>query len=110
MPDGKNSNHGKFDADGVAAFLRLHHPVATANNVCARSGISASTVDKWLRGLSAPSPDHLATLTAAYGPDFLASAFPGAAPWLEQEATKRELRAAVDALRSTLARAELLAG
>lgn len=56
MPDGKNSNHGKFDADGVAAFLRLHHPVATANNVCARSGISASTVDKWLRGLSAPSP------------------------------------------------------
>jgi hypothetical protein len=78
-----------FSMDRATGFLRRLHPAATALNVQADTGIAESTVDNWLRDRSRMRADHLGTLIAVYGPDFLAAAFPAAAPWL-QEGRARE--------------------
>lgn len=108
MPDIKNSRPGKFDGAGAIAFLRRAFPQATAQHVSAVTGISSSTVDKWLRGISAPGADHLSLLVAAFGPRFLAVAFPVTAPWLAAEEVRRDVRQALTQLRGTIERARRL--
>ena len=110
MPDIKNSKPGKFDADAAIAFLRRAFPAATAQNVSAVTGIPASTVDKWLRGISAPDSDNLCILAAAFGPRFLAAAMPVARPWLEAETVRHELETAIDRLNGTIRKVRRLAG
>lgn len=109
MPDTRFSKTG-FDGQASIAFLRRAFPQATANNVSAVTAIPASTIDKWLRGLSAPSSAHLGAMAAAFGPAFLAAAFPVAAPWLARQQVHHELAGAIDTLRGAIERAEKLAG
>lgn len=95
MLDVKNSKFGKFDGAAVARFLRQAFPTGTAQNVSTMTGIPTSTVDKWLRGDAAPSSAHLGILAGAFGPGFLAAAFPVARPWLEPERRHERVAQAV---------------
>ena len=81
-----------FNREGFAAFLRKLYPYDTAANVAADIEISDRTVDNWISLSSEPRASALLRLTAAYGPDVLASASRDAPPWLD--AASREVRMA----------------
>lgn len=72
-----------FNREGFAAFLRKLYPYDTAANVAADIEISDRTVDNWISLTSEPRASALLRLTAAYGPDVLASAYRDAPPWLD---------------------------
>lgn len=91
----------------VIAFLRQRHPIKTADNVAADSGVPAGTVQKWLDRGSAPSVVHFARLVSAYGPDVAALAFASPPAWLDHaQRTERAaiLRAEIAAREAMLAR------
>lgn len=91
----------------MIAFLRRQHPVKTADNVAADSGVPAGTVQKWLDRGSAPSVVHFARLVSAYGPDFLATAFASPPAWLSQAVRDERaatLKAEIAAREAMLAR------
>lgn len=89
----------------VVSFLRSIHPVKTTESVAAETGISSSTVAKWLERSSVPGGLAILRLAAAYGPEFLVAVYPKAPAWLrdshrryrieqierQQEALEREL-------------------
>ena len=71
----------RFSRDGLARFLRAAFPHATAKQVEHATGVSASTVDNWLREATAPTADHMAVLFAVFGPAILAVAWPVTRHW-----------------------------
>lgn len=89
----------------VVTFLRMRHPVKTADNVAADTGIPVNTIKTWLQRSSAPDAEGYTLLWVAYGPEFLA-ALPDRPPaWLQdirraQEAA--QLKAEIAALTSKL--------
>ena len=66
-------------AERILAFLRARHPSKMADCVSAETGVSANTIRALDERGSAPSVAILYRLSAAYGPDFLAAAFPALA-------------------------------
>lgn len=94
-------------ADRVAAFLRRLHPIKTAENVAADTGLNADTVQKWLDRGSMPSAVGLIYLVGAYGPDFLSACMGDRAPeWLTaagQDAELARLKAEREALDARIA-------
>jgi hypothetical protein len=101
------SRRGLSLGERVAAFLRLRHPVKTADNVSADTGIPVNTVKTWLQRASAPDAEGYTLLWLAYGPDFLAVLADGRAPqWLQQARRDHEaaaLKAEIAALKTKLA-------
>src|SRR6185295_17804437 len=80
----------------VVEFLRARHPVKTADNISAETGIGAWTIAKWLERASVPGGIAILRLAAAYGPEFLLAAYPKAPAWLDAAARAQRL-AALDA-------------
>lgn len=76
-----------LDMDALVRFLREAFPTATALNTECAAGVPAATVENWLRGRSTASGAHLGALATAFGPAFLAAAFPGV-----RIALKRQVR------------------
>jgi len=84
-------------ADRIVDFLRRIHPVKTAENVAADSGLHVDTIQKWIDRGSAPSLVGILTLTGAYGPDVLVAAYGERSPmWLTRIA-KAERAARIEA-------------
>ena len=92
----KSPKAGGIDPQALNAHLRRRHPVKTAACVAAAIGASERTVEKWLEGASLPSAGWFCRLIAAYGPEFLAAALPGALGWLSA-ARRLERLAALEA-------------
>lgn len=101
------SRRGLSLGERVSAFLRLRHPLKTADNVAADTGIPVNTVKTWLQRGSAPDADGYTLLWLAYGPEFLAVLADGRAPqWLLQARRQHEaaaLKAEIAALKTKLA-------
>ncbi len=97
-------------AERIIAFLRDQHPLKTAENVAADTGLSAETVQTWIDRGSAPNVVGMIYLVGAYGPEFLAAAMGDRAPqWLTAAGQDAEL-ARLDAEMAALkARREALA-
>lgn len=80
----------------VAAFLRLQHPVKTAQQVEALSSaggrppISADTVSKWLEGASAPAGPFFLRLVQIYGAELVLFVDPDATPHSLRDAARSE--------------------
>lgn len=91
------------DAERVCAFLRAKHPVKTAANVSADTGIAAKTVEKWLERTSSPSWPHGLLLVTAYGPEFLCAVMKHPPGWMTEDG-RAERRARVTAQMAALAR------
>jgi ribosomal protein S16 len=91
---GKFSVPDRTDTVGrLIAYLRNQHPVKTADNVSARTGVKAETVQKWLDQGCAPSWTAVLAIVMAYGPEALANVLGDRAPaWLS--AAHREAEAA----------------
>jgi hypothetical protein len=87
----------------VCAFLRQRHPVKTADNVAADTGIAFNTIKTWLDRASAPNAEGYTALWMAYGPDFLAALADREPAWL------RDVRRAQEAaqLKAEIAALEL---
>lgn len=89
----------------VVAFLRSRHPLKTADNVAADTGLPLNTVKTWLQRSSAPDAEGYTQLWIAYGPAFLA-ALPDKPPaWLEDIRRTQEaasLKAEIAALEMKL--------
>jgi hypothetical protein len=92
----------------VSAFLRTRHPVKTADNVAADTGIPVNTIKTWLQRGSAPDAEGYTLLWLAYGPEFLAVLADGRAPqWLLAARREHEaalLKAEIEALKLKLAK------
>lgn len=58
-------------AERLGDFLRAKHPVKTADNVAADTGIQAATVARWLDRGSAPNLWATLRLVGAYGAEVL---------------------------------------
>ena len=82
---GNAATFGGIDGQTWRAFLIAKHPIKTARAVAAATGLPVDTVDKWLRGATAPSFAATCALIAAYGPEFLAVCVPGCA-WFSEAA------------------------
>lgn len=90
----------------VVTFLRARHPMKTADNVAADTGIPVNTVKTWLNRASAPDGDGYTKLWVAYGLDFLAALPDVQPPWLQdirRELEAAHLKAEIAALTSKLA-------
>lgn len=91
----------------VSAFLRRRHPVKTADNVAAETGVPVNTIKTWLQRGSAPDAEGYTALWIAYGPDFLETLAGGRSPdWLVQVRRAHEalqLKAEIAALEKKLA-------
>ncbi|MCF1502171.1 hypothetical protein L0F51_00120 [Afifella sp. H1R] len=88
--------------EGLAAFLRRIHPISTAMNVEADTGISARTIEGWLELRSRPSFANGLVMVGVYGPEFLAAAAHGAPDWLSEAGRQQridQLKAEEEALR-----------
>ena len=55
----------------LSSFLKAKHPIKTAENVSADTGIAPATVARWLDRGSAPNLDSLSQLVGAYGSEVL---------------------------------------
>lgn len=82
--------------DRAIAFIRLRHPVKTAECVAADINLPVHTVKRWLEGAAKPSWSGLSRLIFAYGPAFLVAVYPKAPRWLD-DAHRRERLAALEA-------------
>lgn len=98
MSGGKNSKFGKLNVEGIIRFFRRAFPSGTANNVSAETGISPSTIDKWMRKESRPSSDHIGALLSAFGPAFFIAAYPQAEDWLQPEIDRQQAAKAAEIL------------
>jgi hypothetical protein len=90
----------------VCAFLRERHPVKTADNVSADTGIPFNTIKTWLERASAPNAEGYTALWMAYGPDFLAALADREPAWLQDVRRAQEaaqLKAEIAALQHKLA-------
>jgi hypothetical protein len=90
----------------VCAFLRDRHPVKTADNVAADTGIPFNTIKTWLDRASAPNAEGYTALWMAYGPDFLAALADREPAWLQEVRRAQEaaqLKAEIAALEIKLA-------
>ncbi len=90
----------------VCSFLRERHPVKTADNVSADTGIAYNTVKTWLDRASAPNAEGYTALWIAYGPDFLAALADREPAWLKDIRRAQEaahLKAEIAALEAKLA-------
>lgn len=90
----------------VCAFLRDRHPVKTADNVAADTGIPFNTIKTWLDRASAPNAEGYTALWMAYGPDFLAALADREPVWLRDVRRAQEaaqLKAEIAALEIKLA-------
>lgn len=90
----------------VCAFLREKHPVKTADNVAADTGIPFNTIKTWLDRASAPNAEGYTALWMAYGPDFLAALADREPAWLKDARRAQEaahLKAEIAALQIKLA-------
>lgn len=100
------SRRGLSLGERVTTFLRGRHPVKTADNVAADTGIPVNTIKTWLQRGSAPDADGYTLLWLAYGPDFLAGIVDGRAPqWLieaRRDYEAAELKAQIAALEARL--------
>lgn len=67
----------------IVAFLSSRHPVKTAENVAADTGVPINTVKTWLGRESDPSGRAYVRLWLAYGPEFLAATIEHAPAWLD---------------------------
>ena len=74
-------NSAKLDMEGVCRFLFAAFPYATAQHTESVTGISSGTVENWLRSRAKPSGEHLGALVSAFGPVFVAAAFPSTRQW-----------------------------
>lgn len=77
-------------ADRVSAFLRAKHPVKTADNVAADTGIPAATVARWLDRGSAPSIPQLGKLVGAYDAEVLCVILDQPPEWMVSRARQQE--------------------
>ena len=68
------------------AFLRNRHPIKTAEEVAAATGLPADTVKKWFDRDSAPSFAACFALIGAYGPDFVAAVMEHPPAWIDTAA------------------------
>lgn len=90
----------------VCAFLREQHPVKTADNVAADTGIPFNTIKTWLDRASAPNAEGYTALWMAYGPNFLAALADREPAWLQDVRRAQEaahLKAEIAALQFKLA-------
>lgn len=85
-----------FCAESWARFFHRVHPVKTAAAVAAEIGVSASTVENWLDGTSAPSLPAFVKAVQHYGPGCLAAAFARPPAWVDATA-RAQKRAAIEA-------------
>lgn len=100
------SRNGPSLGERVSAFLRRRHPMKTADNVAAETGIPVNTIKTWLQRGSAPDAEGYTALWIAYGPDFLDVIAAGRSPeWLTQVRRAneaRQLKAQIAALKNKL--------
>lgn len=87
----KISEIGTLSIDGFCRFLRAAFPRSTALHLAHLTGISASTVTKWLIGENKPSGEHLAILTSVLGPAFLRACLTRSPDWLERSCETERL-------------------
>lgn len=80
--------HPHVFGERIAEFLRGIHPVKTALNVEADTGISNKTVSKWLEGASSPSGAAYHLLMGIYGPELFVFVDPDASPASLREAAR----------------------
>lgn len=80
-----------LDMEAVCRFLRTAFPTSTALNIQCVTGISAGTVDNWLRGRAKPTGEHLGALVGAFGPQFAMAAFPSIRAWAGRAANAERL-------------------
>lgn len=88
-------------------FLRARHPLKTAEEVAADTGLPIATVKKWLDRSSAPSFAAVFALIGAYGPAFIAAVMEHPPAWIDNaaRAARREALARdISRLQSELAR------
>jgi DNA-binding phage protein len=91
----------------LGAFLRARHPVKTASNVAADTGVNADTVQKWLDSGCAPSWAAAMALLLAYGAEPFCAALGHDTPtWLTtagQDAELARMQAEREALDARIA-------
>jgi transcriptional regulator with XRE-family HTH domain len=100
----KIAGNGAISMPGLCRWLHAAFPASTSKQVESATGIAASSVEKWLRGETRPSGDHLTMMVSVFGPSFTAAAMPGAA-WLKEAARDADIRAKVTELFGLLAAA-----
>ena len=87
----------------IVDFLRRIYPAKTAENVAADTGIAAETVQKMIDRVAMPNTFNFMRLGAAYGPEFMAAAYPRALGWLSEAArteAQRKLDEEIEALKA----------
>lgn len=82
---------GEWHPEGAGAFLRRLHPVKTAANVAAETGVPAKTVEKWLGGETQPGLTAFVRLVVAYGPAFLEAALRPPPDWISESARAAQI-------------------
>jgi DNA-binding transcriptional regulator YiaG len=105
-----SENDPKVLGHRVQKFLRDRHPVKTAANAAAATGLSEHRVSKWLEQSSAPSGAAIVALTAAYGPEFLAAVMPESCAWLDESVRAARLARVESELDALQRRARELSG
>ncbi|WP_331292380.1 MULTISPECIES: hypothetical protein [Methylobacterium] len=97
-------------AGRLCSFLRGRHPVKTAENVAAETGIPVATVASWLDRGSSPNAWALLSLVGAYGADVLCAAMENPPAWLRaaaRQAERERVEAEIAALRAKLDEVQL---
>lgn len=92
-----------LDMEAICRFLRTAFPTSTALNVECMTGISAGTVENWIRARSRPSAEHLGALVSAFGPQFVAAAFPSTRAWTGRAVRAERLTAIAEELAAMVA-------
>ena len=87
-------SHPKKVDFNLGDFLRVRHPIKTAEAVAALGVAPVETVRGWLKGYAKPTGAATLALIGAYGPEYLAAALPGLS-WLAQ-AKRAERMAALE--------------
>ncbi|MBN6821723.1 hypothetical protein ACXR8U_13935 [Methylobacterium radiotolerans] len=91
----------------LGAFLRARHPIKTAANVAADTGVHVDTVQKWLDSGCAPSWPAALALLLAYGAEPFCAALGKDTPdWLTaagQDAELARLEAQREAIEASIA-------
>lgn len=75
-----------FDQGGFCAFVREFFPTAPAAHLAHLTGATISTAEKWLRGETRPSAEHLGAMVSAFGPAFIAATMPATRSWSARQA------------------------
>ena len=82
----------RINLEGLARFLRARHPIKTAANVEAETGIPSDSVRKWLNGQAQPNGAAVIAMVCAYGPELLHATVRGAPDWLSATVRERAMR------------------